>query len=312
MSYVFGPVPSRRLGRSLGVDVVPFKACTYDCVYCQLGLTTEHTSECSEWARIDEALAELKPRLESKPDYITLSGSGEPTLFSRLGELITRIKAMTEIPVAVLTNGSLLWREEVREQLLAADLVVPFLDAGDEETWRKVNRPVENICFDAMLSGLIDFREAFAGELWLEVLLLGGISDSEEAVARIAACARRIGPDRIQLNTVSRPPAKEMAMPVPFPCLQELARLFDPPAEIVADFPDEDHSGRGRGEGADILDTIRRHPCTIGDLMRGLRIDQNEAKRGVEALLSEGRVIPSEVGGKVYYRAPDSSEAGGA
>ena len=129
--YIFGPVPSRRLGRSLGVDLVPLKTCSYDCIYCQLGNTTCRTTERKEWVPLDDVVLELKDRLSARPDYITLSGSGEPTLYSRGGELIDRIKAMTDVPVAVLTNGSLLWQKEVRKQLMKADLVIPSLDACD-------------------------------------------------------------------------------------------------------------------------------------------------------------------------------------
>ena len=174
MSYVFGPVPSRRLGRSLGVDLVPFKTCSYDCIYCQLGRTSCKTVERKQWVPLDDVLAELKEKLSTRPDYITLSGSGEPTLFWRTGELIDRIKAMTDVPVAVLTNGSLLWCKDVRDQLTNADLVIPSLDAGDQSMFRAVNRPHEDISFERMLDGLIAFRKAFGGQYWLEIMLLAG------------------------------------------------------------------------------------------------------------------------------------------
>ena len=154
-TYVFGPVPSRRLGRSLGVDLVPFKTCSFDCLYCQLGKTTCRTIERREWAPLDEVIEQVKEKLSAKPDYITLSGSGEPTLYSRLDEAIDRIKRLTDTPVAVLTNGSLLWMDEVQRQLAAADLVMPSLDAGDETTFQLVNRPHESLHFEQVLSGLI-------------------------------------------------------------------------------------------------------------------------------------------------------------
>ena len=171
--YVFGPVPSRRLGRSLGVDLVPHKTCSYDCIYCQLGATTCKTTERKEWVPLDDVLEQLKAKLSTAPDYITLSGSGEPTLYSRAEELIDRIKAMTDVPVAVLTNGSLLWQEEVRRQFMKADLVIPSLDAGDEGMFRLVNRPHEDVTFERMLAGLVDFRREFRGAYWLEVFVLG-------------------------------------------------------------------------------------------------------------------------------------------
>ncbi|MBN2512679.1 MAG: radical SAM protein, partial [Sedimentisphaerales bacterium] len=152
--YIFGPVPSRRLGRSLGVDLVPFKTCSYDCIYCQLGRTTNKTLERKEWLPLAEITDQLKQKLYLKPDYITLSGSGEPTLFSRCRDLIGKIKESTDVPVAVLTNGSLLWMPEVRESLLEADLVIPSLDAGSERLFQYVNRPHPDISFDKMLEGL--------------------------------------------------------------------------------------------------------------------------------------------------------------
>jgi len=160
MAYVFGPVPSRRLGRSLGVDVVPLKTCTYDCIYCQLGRTTRKTTERREWVPLEDVISELAEKLSAEPDYVTLSGSGEPTLYSRIGELIQRIKRLTDIPVAVLTNGSLLWDPGVRKDLLRADLVVPSLDAADAGMFRVVNRPHEDISFDQMLRGLKESRSS--------------------------------------------------------------------------------------------------------------------------------------------------------
>ncbi|MCK4583355.1 radical SAM protein, partial [Candidatus Bathyarchaeota archaeon] len=162
--YIFGPVPSRRLGRSLGVDLVPFKTCTCDCIYCQLGRTTNKTIERKEWVPTDSVIEQFKEKLDSNPDYITLSGSGEPTLFSQLEELISRIKDITDIPVAVLTNGSLLWLPEVRRTLKPADLVVPSLDAGSNQIFQYVNRPHHDITFSKMLEGLVKFRDEYDGK----------------------------------------------------------------------------------------------------------------------------------------------------
>ena len=161
--HVFGPVPSRRLGRSLGVDLVPFKTCTYDCIYCQLGRTTNKTVERRQWVPLELVLEELEKKLDSRPDYITLSGSGEPTLFTPLDKLIEGIRSLTDIPIAVLTNGSLLGSGEVRRELAGADLVIPSLDAGNEVAFRLVNRPHEALAFERLLAGLIAFRRRFRG-----------------------------------------------------------------------------------------------------------------------------------------------------
>jgi wyosine [tRNA(Phe)-imidazoG37] synthetase (radical SAM superfamily) len=183
-SLVFGPVPSRRLGRSLGVDLVPFKTCTYDCIYCQLGRTTCKTVERKQWVPLERVLEEVGKKLDTRPDYITLSGSGEPTLFTPLDKLIEGIRAMTDIPIAVLTNGSLLDCWGVQWELSLADLVIPSLDVGTDRTFRLVNRPHETISFDRMLSGLIGFRRRFSKQYWLEVFLIGAYTTFEEELDR--------------------------------------------------------------------------------------------------------------------------------
>ncbi len=163
--YVFGPVPSRGLGRFPGVDCIPFETCSYDCIYRQLGRTTLTTVERKEWVPLDDIVGEIGERLSSRPEYITLSGSGEPTLYSRLGELVERVRSMTDIPVAVLANGSLLWNDEVRRQLSEAHLVIPSLDAGDEAMFRAVNRPCPELELARVMDGPAEFRRVYRGEV---------------------------------------------------------------------------------------------------------------------------------------------------
>jgi len=184
--HVYGPVPSRRLGRSLGIDLVPFKVCSYDCVYCQLGRTTTKTTERREWVPLAEVLPELRARLASAGpvDDVALAGSGEPTLHSALGEVIRAVRTMTSAPIAVLTNGSLLFREDVRRDLFAADVVLPSLDVGDEELFRIVNRPADGIAFEDMVEGLVTFTREFRGEVWLEVLPAPGEPEARDAGER--------------------------------------------------------------------------------------------------------------------------------
>jgi wyosine [tRNA(Phe)-imidazoG37] synthetase (radical SAM superfamily)/predicted Fe-Mo cluster-binding NifX family protein len=221
--YVFGPVPSRRLGRSLGVDLVPFKTCTYDCVYCQLGHTTFKTAQRRAWVPVHKVLAEVRAALGSEPEWITLAGSGEPTLHCGLGAVIKGIKQLTSTPVAVLTNGSLFWQPQVRDDLAAADLVMPSLDAPDAALFRRVNRPHHAIGFGRMVDGLGRFRRKFRGLYWLEVFLLDGVTSSDADVERLAALADGIAPDLVQLNTVARPPAEPTAAGVPAQTLERLA-----------------------------------------------------------------------------------------
>jgi wyosine [tRNA(Phe)-imidazoG37] synthetase (radical SAM superfamily) len=195
--YVYGPVPSRRLGRSLGVDLVPFKTCTYDCIYCQLGRTTDQTTRRIEYVETDQVLAEVKAKLEiaPPPDYVSLAGSGEPTLHARIKEVIGGIKRLTRTPVAVLTNGSLLWDVNVQQALMAADLVMPSLDAGDEAMFQRVNRPHREIAFATMVEGLAAFTARFPGWVWLEVLAKNGAVEVLQKDGEIFYCSRHAAAD---------------------------------------------------------------------------------------------------------------------
>ena len=301
--YVFGPVPSRRLGRSLGVDLVPLKVCSYDCIYCQLGRTTRKTAERKEWVPMDAVLDELKRKLACRPDYITFSGSGEPTLHSGLGEIIARIRTMTKTPVAVLTNGSLLWQPQVRAELALADVVMPSLDAGDELLFQAVNRPHPEITFEKLVSGLEQFRRDFSGQYWLEVLLLAGHTALPAHVRKMAEWVRRIRPDRVQLNTAIRPPAEEFAVPVPQARLTELAHLFRPKAEVIAEY-----RRRGKRAATDanqqaILELLRRRPCTEAEVAGGLAMRPLEAAKHLAQLEAAGRIVSEQHGGEVYCRA---------
>ncbi|MCD6394866.1 MAG: radical SAM protein [Planctomycetes bacterium] len=302
MNHIFGPVPSRRLGRSLGIDLVPFKTCSYDCIYCQLGRTTCKTVERKEYVPLDDVLEELQSKLVSRPDYITLSGSGEPTLYSRMDELIDRIKKMTETPIAVLTNGSLLWQAEVRRQLMNADLVVPSLDGGDEAMFEAVNRAHKDISFEKMLEGLITFRREFRGQYWLEVFLLAGQSATLEEVKKLAACVKQIKPDHVQLNTVARPPAETYARGVSFDDMVKWAKMFDPPVEVVADFSNTFEQAEFSSGREDILEMLRRRPCSIADIADGLGMHRNEVIKFVDHLSIDGLLEQYELGGKTYYK----------
>jgi wyosine [tRNA(Phe)-imidazoG37] synthetase (radical SAM superfamily) len=301
--HVFGPVPSRRLGRSLGVDLVPFKTCSYDCIYCQLGHTTCQTVERKEWVPMDAVLDELKLKLTCRPDYITLSGSGEPTLHSRLGEIIGHIQAMTKIPVALLTNGSLLWQKEVREEAALADVVMPSLDAGDDLLFQAVNRPHPEITFERLVSGLEQFRREFTGQYWLEVMLLAGHTALPAHVRKIAGWVRRIRPDRVQLNTATRPPCEEFAVPVPPARLEQLARLFRPKAGIIAAYRPSEKPGPGGADQKAVLALLRRRPCTAEDVAGGLSLRAVEAAKHLADLEANGLVIRQRHGQGVYYEA---------
>jgi len=301
--YIYGPVPSRRLGRSLGVDLVPFKTCTYDCIYCQLGRTTNKTIQRKQWVSIDIVIDQLKAKLNSKPDYITLSGSGEPTLFSQLKELISRIKDITDIPVAVLTNGSLLWLPEVRRALKSADLVVPSLDAGSNQMFQYVNRPHRDITFSRMLEGLLKFRDEYTGQYWLEVFLLSGVTTPETEINKLKTCISSIHPDKVQVNTVTRPPAEDFAERVPEKQLNVLTAQLYENAEVIADYKSVHKQQDFSSRREDVLTLLKRRPCSIEDIAAGLGLHRNEAVKYVEELSSIGRIEAKPQNQQLYYQA---------
>ncbi len=211
--FVYGPVASRRLGFSLGVDIIPFKTCTLDCTYCQLGSAGKTSVRRGSWFPPEDILAQVRAALASgqRIDVITFSGSGEPTLSRDIGFLIREIKRMTSVPVAVLTNGTLLTRKDVRRDLLAADVVVPSLDAVPAALFRRVNRPHASLDNRRIVEGLVRFRDEFRGEIRLEIMLIEGVNDSPAAIEAVKRAVARIRPDRIELNTVVRPPADPRA-----------------------------------------------------------------------------------------------------
>jgi wyosine [tRNA(Phe)-imidazoG37] synthetase (radical SAM superfamily) len=300
-------VPSRRLGSSLGVDVAPFKVCSYDCTYCQLGPTRRCTTQRTAFFPVATVLAEVKRRLQRwpQPDVVTVAGSGEPTLFAGLGELIDGIKRSTDVPVALLTNGSLFHRADVRAETTRADIVLPSLDAGDEETFRSVNRPARGLTLERVVGGLEMFRREYSGQIWLEVMVLAGITDTPASVSAIARLAGRIAPDRIQLNTPVRPTFDERAAPVPAARLTALARFFSPSAEVIADWPaarvGQAEPGSQDAEG--LLALLSRRSCTVEDISGGLGLHVNAVVKVLGALERRGVVHRVLRDGRVFWHA---------
>ena len=217
MKYVFGPVPSRRLGRSLGIDPIPLKTCNWNCVYCQLGRTAPLTGGRGNYAPggeiVEEVRQALEPHRSIEVDWLTFVGSGEPALHGSLGWMIRRVKALASTPVAVITNGSLLYRPEVREELSAADAVLPSLDAGTDSLYRAINRPHPAYTFDRLVDGLVEFRHGYTGKLWIEVMLVRDLNDSEAALQDLAAVLSRIEPDEVHISLPLRPPAESWVEP---------------------------------------------------------------------------------------------------
>lgn len=312
-SHVYGPVPSRRLGRSLGVDLVPFKVCSFDCIYCQLGPTTTKTLHREEYIPVGELVEDVHAALANadRPDYITLAGSGEPTLHVHLGEIIACIKNLTDIPVALLTNSSLFFRKEVRQDAVLADVLLPSLDAPNEELFERINRPHSGIEFARLIDGLVRFREEYAGRIWLEVFLLKGINDTEAHVAQFNEQIERIRPDRIHLNTAVRPAAEANVLPVAPEDLARLCQLFGPKASVAAG-SDDAQAGRSLEVTCErVMDLLARRPCTLHDVATGLGIHPNEAAKHIHALLTGRRITVESRDGDTYYLGrPETTRRG--
>jgi wyosine [tRNA(Phe)-imidazoG37] synthetase (radical SAM superfamily) len=300
--HLFGPVPSRRFGRSLGIDLVPFKTCSFDCIFCQLGRTTRRTLARREYVPADEVIAELDTwlRSEGTADYITLAGSGEPTLNSEFGRIIDFARNATGIPVALLTNGSLLSDPEVRNQAAKASVVKVSLSAWNQCSLEQVNRPARGIEFKRLFEGQWLLRSQFRGELWLEVFLVSGINATAKDVAEIAELVKVIAPDRVQLNTAVRPPCEEFAYAVPEERLRELAQLFEPAAEVIAEYRC-DASAKVQANEADILDLLERRPCTLEQIGRAFGLHRNEASKYLGKLGRSGRIRQLRKDGEVFY-----------
>lgn len=300
--HIFGPVPSRRLGRSLGIDLVPFKTCTYDCVYCQLGKTTNKTLERREWIEVEKVIEEAKGAIErTQPDYVTISGSGEPTLNSGFGRVIEEIKSITDIPVALLTNGSLFYEADVRDAACMADLVIPSLDAGTEESFRKINRPADDLDFGEMVEGLLSFRDQYKGPVWLEIFLLAGMNAVEEEIIKMIELTECMKFDRIQLNTVRRPPYESYALPVPPDQMLRYSARFGKNAEVIADFSHTHDLMEFKSKRVELLELIKHRPCTLADIENGLGIHPNEALKYIEEMLKNGEITTEEHSGRTFY-----------
>jgi wyosine [tRNA(Phe)-imidazoG37] synthetase (radical SAM superfamily) len=303
--YVYGPVLSRRLGFSLGVDILPYKTCSFDCVYCQLGRTPKKTYRRGNFFSDEDILSQIKKVIAAgrKLDYITFSGSGEPTLNTEIGKLIRQIKKTTSIPVAVLTNSSLLPQKSVRQALLAADLVVPSLDAATADAFRKVNRPHPSLRLKKIIEGLEKFRQEFKGKIWLEIMLVKGINDSPSDIKALKKAIVRIKPDKVQLNTVVRPPAEKWVRPVSKKELEDIKNKLGGRAEVVVDFKEKAQTRSADDSEEAILSIGRRRPVTRKDLVEVLGQDEKEILKSLNSLLAKGKIKREPYKKTFYYKS---------
>jgi len=304
--HLYGPVPSRRLGRSLGIDMVPHKTCCFDCIYCQLGPTTNHTMKVAEYTPAAEIILDLERwmRLDGEADYLTFSGSGEPTLQARLPDIMALAKEQSRLPVALLTNGALLWTDHGRASAMQADVLIPSLDAATPEVFERVNRPCKGLTLDKIIEGLIATVAAFEGETWLEVMLVKDVNDSEAELEAIAAVAAQIAPEEIQVNTVVRPVPGGGPERLDDDELARACEILGPTASVIESAWEHGAPEGAERSEADVLGLVSYRPCTLQDVARGLDMHVNEAIKYVQHLLAEGKIAQHVENRETYYTKP--------
>lgn len=306
MRHVFGPVPSRRLGRSLGIDPIPFKTCNWNCVYCQLGRTTHATLARRVEVAPGRIAAEVREALQAhRPgdiDWLTIVGSGEPTLYGSLGRLIGQIRRLTTLPMAVITNGALLHEPDVRAELLGADAVLPTLDAGSEALYQKINRPLDRLPFATFVEGLVAFRAEYRGRLWVEVMLVKGLNDSEQALRDIAAVLSRVRPDQIHVNLPIRPPSEPWVEVPGAEAVERALALLGPVAHVVAPTTLTVEIDPNLDVAAAIVAILQRHPLTEHDFTRILpRWTADQIRQALDTLAADGRIQKIERHGRPFW-----------
>jgi len=305
--YLFGPVPSRRLGISLGVDLVPMKTCTLNCIYCECGKTSHLTLERKEYVSFEAVKKELTHYLahHARPDYITFSGSGEPTLNSRIGDVIRFLKdRVPDIPVAVLTNSTLISQKQVRSDIKNAEVVIPSLDAATEKIFNKINRPSPHVHVDKIIDGLIRFRKEYDGAIWLEVFIIPGMNDTTAELNALKLVIGKIKPDQVHLNTLDRPGSVSTLRTATREELEHVLDVFQMEnAAIVADPPEHKALFAYRKDTADaILGTIARRPCTSKDLSEILGLQVNEVDTYLKSLEADKKITAIKQKRGLFYQ----------
>ncbi len=305
--HLFGPVPSRRLGMSLGIDLVPHKVCSLNCIYCECGRTTNLTLERKEYVSYDEVVAELEQYFSENiaPDYITFSGSGEPTLNVRIGDILHFIKQnYSNIPVALLTNGTLLTDKKVRDSILEADVVLPSLDAVSDLSFRKINRPYHLLDVEKHIQGLIDFRKEFSGKIWLEVFIVPGINDNETELGLLKDAILKISPDSIQLNTLDRPGTVENIKSATRDELEKIVDFWGFDNVEIISLPKERKKIQAFRKDIEtaILETIARRPCTLIDISNILGLHINEINKYLDVIEEDNKIESVQEGRGLFYR----------
>jgi wyosine [tRNA(Phe)-imidazoG37] synthetase (radical SAM superfamily) len=312
---IYGPVPSRRFGLSLGVDVLPHKTCPFDCIYCQLGETDCLSVEPKDFFEIDDIVADVEEALEDgpTPDVITFAGSGEPTLYRSLGLLIDRLHELADIPILLITNSTLLWRDDVAQAAYKADILAPSLDAGDAELFERINQPHPDIVFEKVIAGLEKVTHNHPGQVHLEVMLIDGINDDEQSLRDIADCLKRMRFDRLDINTPVRPPVPERgAVPCGQDVLDRALELFGPKAHAIGDFSKKGEPQKPRQRefndlDKDIRGMLLRRPCTVEDIAGSLEVHRGDVIASIERLEAAGLVDSRSGDLGTYYHVPSAN-----
>jgi len=304
--HLFGPVPSRRLGMSLGIDLIPKKVCSLNCVYCEVGKTTKLTLDRKEYVKYDQVIAELKQFMSNKPkiDYITFSGSGEPTLNSQIGNVLNFVKKnYLAVKTAILSNGTLFSDKKLRMEVLQADVILPSLDAASQSVFEKINRPNSNLKIETYIQGLIDLRKEYKGKIWLEIFLLKDYNDSKVELDLLKKAILKINPDSVQLNTLDRPGTVADIVPLSKKVLQEIIDYWNlPNVEIIASALERTSIDSYSGDiETAIMETIARRPCMLEDLHRFLGIHVNEINKYLGILEANNKIETVQLERGVFY-----------
>ncbi len=294
--YVFGPVPSRRLGVSLGVDLVKMKTCNLDCIYCECGPTKKYIKDRGEFVKVEELISELKEVLEDlKPDYITFSGGGEPTLNISLGEIVREIKKISTARLALITNSTLLNKEDILEDVMGVDLIMPSIDAVSEEVFLKINRPDKDMKITDITDGIRKLGSRFSGEIYIEVFIVEGINDTQEELKKFASYLKTVRYTKIQLNSLARPGAEGWVKPANIERLSEIKDYFENQGlenvEIIKKYQNRSYI-KNYNETLEklILGMLAKRACSLVDLLDISNIGKNELNKYLDILEKEGKI----------------------
>ncbi len=314
--YIFGPVRSRRLGWSLGIDIISYKTCSFDCVYCECGRTTNHTIERKEYVSTADVISEISVFFEREAencliDVVTLSGSGEPTLHSKIDVIIKHIRKVSSLPVCLITNSSLFSQQEVINSILGCDIVVPSLDAVSQDIFSEINRPHFKIRVSEIIDGLINLRKKFSGRIFLEVFLAEGVNDSMAEISKLVEAIKKISPDKVQLNTLDRPPADNWVRAIAFEKMIEIQKYIEEkvlcPVEIIKRYQQREENtfvfkATPRSVQGRIIQIISRRPAILTEIAEYVSLPLDEVKFYLDRLVTSGKVEPYVVGEKTFFR----------